>query len=92
MCRVRSITANETRIGEVFNYGHLTTKFMKKSTKKNYVIYKNGEHLDCFLWDTCEGYSCVMDEVRRMKRRWPNAEIKPVSINEHNKIMAECSN
>lgn len=61
--------------------------FPLKSRKKIYVIYKNGEHLDCFLWDTCEGYSCVMEEVARMKRRWPNAEIKPIEYKKHLEII-----
>lgn len=54
---------------------------MRKERKNEYVIFKNGEHYDNFLWDSCIGYSCVMEEVRIMRDRFPNDTWKAVKIN-----------
>lgn len=55
---------------------------MRKERKNEYVIFRNGVHYDNFLWDSCIGYSCVLEEVRRMEKLLPSDKWEAVKRNE----------
>lgn len=60
-------------------------KFPLKNKKKSYVIYKNGEHFE-MLYDMCEGYSLIMEDIRKLKKRDPNSKWVAVEYNNHLEI------
>lgn len=51
--------------------------------KQDYVIYKDGNHYDNFLWDVTEDYWLVMEDVRRLKEKYPSSIIEAVKVSEH---------
>lgn len=51
--------------------------------KQDYVIYKDGHHYDNFLWDITEGYGLVMEDVRKLKEKYPSSTIEAVKVSEH---------
>lgn len=53
------------------------------SKKQDYVIYKDGHHYDNFLWDTTEGYWLVMEDVKKLKKKYPSSTIEAVKVSEH---------
>jgi hypothetical protein len=51
--------------------------------KQDYVIYKDGHYYDNFLWDTTKGYWLLMEDVRRLKEKYPSSTIEAVKVSEH---------